>query len=267
MSQAPENRFLKAISAAPVPLGTWVMSGTSSTAEALGYAGFDWLVVDMEHVPYEFRDTLQMLQAIAGTGAMPVVRLAGNDPVMIKRALDMGAPSLMIPFVQTVEDAQRAVSACRYPPQGERGYAAMHRGSRYGTWAGYGEQVNATVTCIVQLETPEAIGRLEEIAAVPGVDALFVGPGDLSAALGKIGNIADAEVQALIADAAHRARAIGKPIGIVGPNPQMVRQFVEMGYTFVAIASDLGMMMRQANAFLAELKGATRAAAPQAGPY
>lgn len=260
------NRFKAALANGPVPVGTWLMSASASTAEALGHAGFDWLVIDMEHVPIEFSDTWQLLQAIGCTNAMPVVRLAANDPVLVKRALDMGAPTLMFPFVQTVEDARRAVAAAKYPPQGTRGYAAMHRGSRYGTWAAYGVEANRATACIVQLETPEAIARLEEIAAVPGVDAVFVGPGDLSAALGNIGNLNDAKVQDLIRSAAQRARAAGVPIGIVGPTPEMVDSFVQAGYGFVAIASDLGMMMRQANTFLAALKG--RAVAGEgAGPY
>ena len=260
------NRFKAALASAAIPLGTWLMAGSASTAEALGYAGFDWLVIDMEHVPIEFRDTWQLLQAVGCTGAMPVVRLASNDPVLVKRALDMGAPTLMFPFVQTVDDARRAVAAAKYPPQGTRGYAAMHRGSRYGTWAAYGAEANDATACIMQLETPEAIDRLEEIAAVPGVDAVFVGPGDLSAALGKIGDLKDAGVQQLIHAAAQRAKAVGVPIGIVGPTPEMVASFTRAGYSFVAVASDLGMMMRQANAFLADLKG--RVAAPgSAGPY
>jgi 2-keto-3-deoxy-L-rhamnonate aldolase RhmA len=260
------NRFKAALASGKVPLGTWLMSGSASTAEALGHAGFDWLVIDMEHVPIEFRDTWQLLQAIGCTGAMPVVRLAANDPVLVKRALDMGTPTLMFPFVQNADDARRAVAAAKYPPHGTRGYAAMHRGSRYGTWATYGADANRATACIVQLETPEAIERLEEIAAVPGVDAVFVGPGDLSAALGKIGDLKDAQVQALIHGAAQRARAAGVPIGIVGPTPEMVDSFVQAGYGFVAIASDLGMMMRQANAFLAALKGGA-VASVGARPY
>jgi 2-keto-3-deoxy-L-rhamnonate aldolase RhmA len=145
----------------------------------------------------------------------------------------------------------------------------MHRASGYGTQASYSTQANDTTACIVQLETPDAIDRLEQIAAVPGVDALFVGPGDLSAALGKIGNLKDDAVQALIREAGQRARRIGVPIGIVGPTPEMVASFVQSGYSFVAIASDMGMMMRQANAWLADLKGRTSAATAEesAGPY
>ncbi len=237
------------------------MSGTASTAEAMGCIGYDWLVVDMEHVPIEFKDLLHILQAIAGTPAIPVVRLAVNDITQVKRALDIGAQTLMFPFVQNADEAKRAVSATRYPAVGEaypgtRGFAAMHRGSRYATVADYGKCANAGLFRIIQLETPQAIERLEEIAAVDGVDALFVGPGDLSAAMGHIGDIGHAEVQSALKDAAARAHAAGKPIGIVGPTPEMVQRFIEFGYTYVAVASDMGMMMRQAGTFLSALRQA-----------
>jgi 2-keto-3-deoxy-L-rhamnonate aldolase RhmA len=237
------------------------MSGTASTAEAMGCLGFDWLVVDMEHVPIDVKDTYQILQAIAGTSATPVVRLAWNELVTVKRALDIGAQTLMFPFVQNADDARRAVASTRYPQAGEvnpgtRGFAAMHRASRYATAADYGKRANDGIFRMIQLETPAAIERLEDIAAVEGVDALFMGPGDLSAAMGQIGNIAHPEVQAAIKDAAIRAKKIGRPIGIVGPTPEMVQQFIGYGYNYVAIASDMGMMMRQANTFLSAMKPA-----------
>ena len=255
------NPFRTLLAQPSIPLGTWLMSGTASTAEAMGCIGFDWLVVDMEHVPIDYKDAYHILQAIAGTPAIPVIRLAWNEIVMVKRALDIGAQTLMFPFVQNADDARRAVASTRYPQPGDtnpgtRGFAAMHRASRYATAADYGKRANDGIFRMIQLETPAAIECLEEIAAVDGVDALFMGPGDLSAAMGQIGNIAHADVQAAIKDAALRARKIGKPIGIVGPTPDMVQQFIDYGYNYVAIASDMGMMMRQANAFFAAMKPA-----------
>jgi 2-keto-3-deoxy-L-rhamnonate aldolase RhmA len=252
------NPFRELLKQPSVPLGTWLMSGAESTAEAMGCAGFDWLVVDMEHVPIDYKDAYHILQAIAGTRATPVIRLAWNDVVMVKRALDIGAQTLMFPFVQNAEDAKRAVASTRYPTatdlNGTRGFAAMHRASRYATAAEYGKRANDGIFKMIQLETPAAIAKLEEIAAVDGVDALFMGPGDLSASMGVIGNVADAKVQAALKDAAARARAVGKPIGIVGPTPEMVGQFIDWGYSYVAVASDMGMMMRQANAMITALK-------------
>lgn len=251
-----ENLFRTRLDQSVPPLGTWLMSGTASTAEAMGHAGFDWLLVDLEHVPLDERDTLGVLQAIAGTNACPVVRLAANDPLLFKRALDLGAQTVMVPFVDGVESARQAVRAAKYPPLGTRGYAAVHRASGYGTAQNYGQRANDSVFTIIQLETPQAVDALEEIAAVPGVDALFLGPGDLSANMGHIGNIAHPEVQAVIADVSRRCRAIGKPCGIVGPTPEMVSQFIGLGYAFVAVASDMGMMMRQANAFIQAIRPA-----------
>ena len=249
-----DNPFRRRLAQPGAPLGTWLMSGAASTAEAMGRAGFDWLLVDLEHVPMDEKDTLAVLQAIAGTDACAVARLAANEAVLFKRALDMGAQTVMVPFVDSAQAAARAVSYAKYPPQGVRGFAAVHRASGYGTARDYGQRANDSVFTIIQLETPQAVAALEEIAAVPGVDALFLGPGDLSANMGHIGNIAHPDVQAVIADVARRCRAVGKPCGIVGPTPQMVGSFVQLGYDFVAVASDMGMMMRQATAFIEAIR-------------
>ncbi|SIQ53742.1 HpcH/HpaI aldolase/citrate lyase family protein [Pseudacidovorax sp. RU35E] len=249
-----DNPFRRRLAQPGAPLGTWLMSGAASTAEAMGRAGFDWLLVDLEHVPMDEKDTLAVLQAIAGTDACPVARLAANEAVLFKRALDLGAQTVMVPFVDSADAAARAVSYAKYPPQGVRGFAAVHRASGYGTARDYGQRANDSVFTIIQLETPQAVAALEEIAAVPGVDALFLGPGDLSANMGHIGNIAHPDVQAVIADVAKRCRAVGKPCGIVGPTPQMVGSFVQLGYDFVAVASDMGMMMRQATAFIEAIR-------------
>ena len=255
------NPFRTLLAQPSIPLGTWLMSGAPSTAEAMGCIGWDWLVVDMEHVPIDVKDAYHILQAIAGTKSTPVVRLAWNEIVTVKRALDIGAQTLMFPFVQNADDARRAVASTRYPQLGDtnpgtRGFAAMHRASRYATAGDYGKRANEGIFRMIQLETPAAIENLEEIAAVDGVDALFMGPGDLSSAMGQIGNVANVDVQMALKDAAGRANKIGKPIGTVGPTPEMVQQFIGYGYNFVAVASDMGMMMRQANAFFAAIKPA-----------
>lgn len=250
----PFQTFASLLNGAATPIGTWLMSASPSTAEALGYAGFDWLLVDMEHVPIEYRDLWQILQAVQCTGSQPIVRLAANDPVLLKRALDLGAFNVMIPFIENAEEARAAISACKYPPAGTRGFAAVHRASRYGTWAGYGQQANDAVTCILQIETPNALNNLEEIAAVEGVDALFLGPGDLSAACGHIGNPAHPEIQAMISDAITRTIKIGMPMGIVGGTAELVQSYLDQGYAFAAVASDMAMMMKKANEFLKQLK-------------
>lgn len=259
------NRFKRWLTGEPRrPLGSWLMAAAPATAEAMGHCGFDFLVVDMEHVPIEIPEAIQILRAIAGTPAEPVVRLAWNDRLLVKRALDAGAQTLMFPFVETAEEARAAVSYTRYPPAGQRGVAAVHRASRFGAVTDYLKRANDAVAVIVQLETPAAVARLPEIAAVPGVDALFVGPGDLSASMGHIGQIGHPEVQALIAHAAEAAHQAGKPVGIVGPNPEMVRRFLDYGYDFAAIASDVALMTGRAREWLAKLAGDAAPSAPTA---
>jgi len=249
------------------PLGTWLMAAAPATAEALGYGGFDFLVVDMEHVPVEFTDLAHILRAIGCTPADSVVRLAWNDQVLVKRALDAGARTVMLPFVQNAQEAQAAASYTRYPPHGIRGVAAVHRGSRFGTIPNYLQSANDDICTIVQLETPQAIERLPQIAAVEGIDALFVGPGDLSAAMGHIGNIAHPEVQALIEKAAKDAHAAGKPVGIVGPNPDMVKRFIGYGYDYAAIASDIALMSSRASEWLGQMKGTEKVPATPMAAY
>jgi 2-keto-3-deoxy-L-rhamnonate aldolase RhmA len=236
------------------PIGTWVMSASPIVAEAVGTAGFDWGVLDMEHTPLDLMTLVHLLQAVGNTKMVPVVRVPWNDTVFVKRVLDAGAETLLVPFVQNAEEARRAVAATRYPPDGVRGMAAMGRASRFGTMPDYFKAANAQVGVIVQIETPQAVAKLEEIAAVPGVDGLFVGPGDLSGALGHPGNVMHAEVIAVMADAAARARKLDKPIGTVGGTPDAVTRYRAMGYDFVAIASDLGLLMRGAQAAVHALR-------------
>lgn len=255
MSQ--QNPFAKIVGREGMaPLGTWLMSGGPATAEAMGFCGYDFLVLDMEHVPIDLADAVEILRTIAGTPALPVVRLPWSEQVMVKRVLDAGAQTLMFPFIESAEEARRAVSFTRYPPDGVRGVAAVHRASRFGNDRTYLRDAGTRIAVIAQLETPQALARLEEIASVPGIDMLFVGPGDLAAAMGHIGDIAHDDVQAAIEDAARRARAAGKPIGIVGPTPEMVRRFLDYGYDYAAMASDIAMMTGRAGEFLSQLKDA-----------
>ena len=269
------NRFQELLVARQtrVPIGTWVMSASPLVAEAIGHAGFDWAVLDMEHTPLDLMELVHLLQALGNTPTAPLVRVPWNDTVMVKRVLDAGAPSLLFPFIQNAAEAQRAVAATRYPPEGVRGMAGMSRASRFGTVPNFFKQANANVCAVLQLETPEAIQQLEAIAAVPGVGGLFVGPGDLSGAMGHVGNLTHPEVMAVMADAARRARALGLPIGTVGGTPEVVARYREIGYDFVAVASDLGLLMRAAQAAAQALRALDAPsaavafdAAPEASP-
>ncbi|HEY8242681.1 MAG TPA: HpcH/HpaI aldolase/citrate lyase family protein [Casimicrobiaceae bacterium] len=263
----PRNAFKHAIAAGTPQLGAWLMSAAPSTAEALGCVGFDFLVVDMEHTPIDTPQMIGILRAIAGTPASAITRLPWNDAVMVKRALDAGAQTLLFPFVQNATEAARAVASTRYPPDGIRGAAGVHRGSRYGTVPGYFKAAASEICVAVQVETLQALDNLEAIANVPGVDSVFVGPGDLSASMGHLGDIAHADVQAKLAHAAAVCKRLGKPTGIIGPNPEMVERFAKYGYNWIAVGSDMSMMVGRAQEWLGKLRGGTAPAPKAQGPY
>jgi 2-keto-3-deoxy-L-rhamnonate aldolase RhmA len=247
------RRLLTAAGANP-PVGTWVMSASPIVTEAVGCAGFDWGVIDMEHTPLDMMDIVHLLQAVAGTKMVPVVRVPWNETVMVKRVLDAGAQTLLFPFVQNADEARRAVAATRYPPEGVRGMAGMSRGSRFGTIPDYYKAANKQIGVIVQLETPAAVEQLDAIAAVDGVDAIFLGPADLSGAMGHVGQLTHPAVMDLMTRAAQRCKVLGKPVGTVGGTPEVVAQYRAAGFTYVAIASDLGLLMRAAQAAVAALR-------------
>ena len=252
--QLPANEFKRAIASGATPVGTWLSSGSTATAEALGCAGFDFLVVDTEHTPVDPPQMAELLRAIAGTPASAIVRPAWNDMVMVKRAMDAGAQTLLFPYVQNAQEAKRAVASTRYPPDGVRGVAGTHRASRFGTIADYVRVAAREVCVIVQIETLAALAELEAIAAVDGVDSIFVGPADLGASMGHLGDIAHADVQSKLADAAARCARIGMPCGIVGGTPDLVARFLGYGYSWVAIASDMAMMVGRAQDYLAKVR-------------
>lgn len=236
------------------PLGTWIMSASPLVAEAVGHAGFDFGVLDMEHSPLELGGAVQMLQALAASPMVPVLRVPVNEPVIVKRVLDAGAHTLLFPMVASADEARAAVAATRYPPAGVRGMAGMSRATRFGTDADYLATAHQRVGVIVQLESAAALRALEDIAAVPGVDALFVGPADLSADIGLPGQTHHPRVLELMTDAAHRSRAAGKPIGTLGLDPPAVAQYRAAGYDFVALSSDLGLLIQGAQTALTALR-------------
>jgi 2-keto-3-deoxy-L-rhamnonate aldolase RhmA len=236
------NRFKRAIAAGQLQIGLWCSLCSNIAADILRDAGFDWLLLDTEHSPNEIPDILSQLQACEGGTATPIVRPAWNDTVIIKRCLDIGAQTLLVPYVQSAEEAKRAVEAVRYPPAGVRGVAVASRASHYGRVAGYLNKANAEVCLLVQVETRTAMAQLEAIATVEGVDGVFIGPSDLAASLGHIGNPAHPEAQKAIEECVHRLKAVGKPAGILTPNEEEVRRYIGWGYTFVAVGSDIGLL-------------------------
>ncbi len=249
----PFRHLLKAAGAHP-PVGTWIMSASPLVAEATGHAGFDWAVLDMEHSPADIMEVVQMLQALSCTKMVPIVRVAWNDAVLVKRVLDAGATTVMFPFVQNAEEAARAVAATRYPPQGVRGMAGMSRASRFGTVPNYLGTANRSMGVIVQLESAQAIGQLEAIAEVDGVDGLFIGPADLSASMGHVGQTTHPAVMDLMSQAVLRCKTIGMPVGTIGGDPESVAQYRAAGFDFVAVGSDLGLFMQGARSAIAALR-------------
>ena len=252
--ELPVNHFKRAIAAGKAPVGAWLVSAAPSAAEALGCIGFDFLVVDMEHTPLDTPQMVGILQTIAGTSAQAIVRPPWNDVVMVKRVLDVGAQSLLFPFVQNADEAKRAVASTRYPPDGVRGVAAMHRGSRYGTVPNYQKRAHEEICVIVQIETMTAFDQLEAIAAVPGVDSIFIGPADLSASMGFLGDMGNSAVQEKLRAGAQTCKRLGKPCGIVGANPEIVANFLDYGFSWVAVGSDLAMLASRATEYLGAVR-------------
>jgi 4-hydroxy-2-oxoheptanedioate aldolase len=246
--ELPRNRFKHAIAAGQLQIGLWCSLCSNIAADIVRDSGFDWVLLDTEHSPNEIPDLVVQLQAGEGGQATPIVRPAWNDTVIIKRCLDIGAQTLLIPYVQNAEEARRAVEAVRYPPAGVRGVAVASRASRFGRITDYLKKANAEQCLLVQVETRSAMEQLEAIAGVEGVDGVFIGPSDLSASLGHIGNPAHPEVQKALEDAVRRLKAIGKPAGILTSNEDEVRRYIGWGYTFLAVGTDVGLLARSADA-------------------
>jgi 4-hydroxy-2-oxoheptanedioate aldolase len=245
-AELPVNRFKRALGEGRRQIGLWTVLGTGTVAEILAAVGFDWLLIDTEHAPNELTMVLDQLRAMEGGTATPVVRPAWNDAVIFKRLLDIGAQSFLVPYVQTAEEARRAVAATRYPPLGNRGVAVTHRANRYGAVAGYHARAHEQICVLVQIETKKALAELEAIAAVDGIDGLFIGPSDLSADLGHLGENRHPEAIAAFEDACARARRAGKPIGILAPVEEDARRYLEMGFTYVAVGNDASLLRQTA---------------------
>ncbi|MBA4491638.1 HpcH/HpaI aldolase/citrate lyase family protein [Paracoccus sp. S1E-3] len=252
--EAPRNEFKRRLLTGEALDGLWLSLASPISSEALSLIGFDWLLFDTEHAPVDLGALQPLLQAAAAGRSAAVVRPAWNDKVLIKRALDMGAQTLLIPFVETPEEAAAAVAATRYPPHGIRGVAGGTRASRFGLTSDYFEVANDQIAVLVQIETSSALERLEEIAAVPGVDGVFIGPSDLAASMGHLGRTGADEVQAMLRDTAARLGALGKAPGILATNATDARRYRDWGYQFVAGAVDLGLLLKGAQGVLAEMR-------------
>ena len=246
--QTPPNSFRRDLLAGKQLIGCWCSLANPITAEVLGVAGFDWLLLDAEHAPNDVLSLIPQLMALKDSPSAPVVRPPWNDTVLIKRLLDAGFFNFLIPFVETAEQARSAVAATRYPPQGVRGVSVSQRGNRYGAQADYFSSVNDQIAVIVQIESAAGVATAAEIAAVDGVDCLFIGPSDLAAGLGHFGKPNHPDVQAAIASVLAAAGAAGKPVGILSPAEADARRYLAQGMRVVAVGSDLGLLRTQSQA-------------------
>ena len=241
MSQLFENRVKQMIKAGKKTSGAWAQLCSPLSAECLARGGFDWILIDMEHAGGDILTLITQCQAIAaaGSGAVPIVRVPWNDLVWIKRILDAGAYGLMIPYVNTKEEAVRAIQACKYPPLGNRGIAGSIRAAGYGRdTQNYLKRANDEIFVMLQLETTQAIDNMEAVASVPGLDAFFIGPMDLSTSMGHFGNPAHPEVVAAIATAEAKAKKLGIPLGTISGSWEQAKGLYDRGYQLITLISD-----------------------------
>lgn len=251
----PANPFLQAIRGGQQQIGLWVSLSSGFAAEVVSTSGYDWVLLDMEHSPGEITTVMSQLQVLAASPTTAIVRPDWNDTVKVKRLLDLGAPGLLFPMVQTAGEARRAVAACRYPPRGVRGVAGSTRANAFGRIEDYFQRIEEETAILVQLETRAAVGRAEEIGAVEGVSGVFFGPADIAADLGLLGKPTDPAVWELIMPAAKKLMARGIPVGTLVQDPAFAAKLLNDGFTFVACGTDTAILAKGADALLANVKG------------
>ena len=264
----PVNTFKQALQNKQPQIGLWMGLASAYTAEICALAGFDWLVIDGEHAPNDLRSIQAQLQTLAAyPGSHPMCRVPLGETALIKQYLDLGAQNILVPMVDTAEQAAQLVRACRYPQDdglgGVRGMAGA-RASRWGRYPNYAKEANAQVCLLVQAETRQALEQLDAIAATPGVDGVFIGPADLSASLGHVGNPGHPEVQAAIEDAIARIVRAGKAPGILTSDEAQARHYLSLGAVFVAVGLDTQILARQTSALAARFKADAPPAPAQA---
>jgi 4-hydroxy-2-oxoheptanedioate aldolase len=244
----PVNAFKRALAAQKSQIGLWCSLSSNYSVEVVAGAGFDWLLLDCEHSPNDLESLLTQLQAVAPYPTTPVVRVPWNDTVTIKRVLDIGAQSLLIPYVQNADEARSAVAAVRYPPGGVRGVAGSTRATRFGRIKDYAKRAQDELCLLVQVETESALRHVEAIAAIDGIDGIFIGPADLHASMGYPGEVANPQVFPLIEDTLRRIRAAGKAPGILVGDEALARRCIDAGSLFTAVGADTAILARGADA-------------------
>jgi len=250
----PENTFLSALRAGRQQVGLWISLSNAYAAEIVAPSGYDWVLLDMEHSPNEVTSVMGQLQAFAGTGTVPIVRPDWNDPVKVKRLLDIGAPGLLFPMVQSVEEARAAVAACRYPPRGIRGVAGTTRANAFGRVTDYYTEVENQTAILIQLETIEAVENAESFAGIDGVDGIFFGPADIGADMGILGQPLHPDIWAFVRPVARRLMDRGVPVGTLVSDPAFAAELLNDGFSFVACGSDAGLLAKGADTLLATVR-------------
>jgi 4-hydroxy-2-oxoheptanedioate aldolase len=247
----PVNAFKRALREGVPQIGLWMGMADAYVAELLATCGFDWICIDGEHSPNDVRSVLAQLQAMAPYPVRSVVRPVQGDPALLKQYLDIGAQTLLIPMVETAEQAAQMVAATRYPPHGIRGVgSALARASRWNQIDGYLQRSDAEMCVVVQIESTNALGNLEAIAAVEGVDGVFFGPADLAASMGLLGKVMDREVQSAVLKGIERVRGAGRAAGVLSGDRQFARDCLAAGASFVAVGVDTTVLVKAAKELL-----------------
>jgi 4-hydroxy-2-oxoheptanedioate aldolase len=250
----PRNAFKHALAEGRPQIGLWCSLSHHYALEVVAGAGFDWLLLDTEHSPNDLESLVPQLQAVAAYPSTAVVRIPWNDMVAIKRVLDIGAQSLLLPYVQNVDEARAAVAATRYPPGGVRGVAGTTRATRFGRVRDYAKRATEELCLLLQVETREALEQIDGIAALDGVDGIFIGPADLHASMGYTGETANDAVVPLIEDALRRIRRAGKAPGILTADEGLARRYLAAGALFTAVGSDVGLLARESDKLAARFR-------------
>ena len=241
------NPLKRALAEGKKQVGLWLSSMSPVAAEISAGSGFDWLLIDMEHTGNEPGDVVHAMRAMVGGTAEPVVRVPWNEPVIVKRMMDLGARSFLFPYVETVEEAQRAVAATRYPPQGVRGYAGTTRANNYGRRKDYPQTYTEDVCVLIQVESPGAVAAIPGIGEIDGIDGIFIGPNDLAANSGFLGNAAAPEMRAAILKALESIKATGKAPGTLNYREDEAKALFAAGFQFIAVGGDVGALAREAD--------------------
>ncbi len=263
-----KNTFKRALAEGKPQFGLWAALADAYVTELLATAGFDWLLIDNEHAPNDIRSTLAQLQAVAAYASHPVVRPVRSDSALIKQLLDIGAQTLLLPMIDTAEQAADAVAATRYPPQGIRGVGStLARASRWNRIPDYLNSAAQELCVLVQVETVQGMKNLSAIAGVEGVDGVFFGPADLSASMGLLGKPGDARVREAICSGIKTVRSAGKAAGVLAPDSAIAAEYLAAGATFVAVGTDTGLLSRAAADLAAAYRETADTAAPVKGGY